>query len=195
LQGLLEALRGDPGIALDTLATLPGLLASEGAQDQAQVDIVRVFTSVPVGQRAETLGHARAVLARADVLGISHDTMLWAWPAAARAAHDLADTAAIGELLAQLDAAQPGHLAPMLRAERELVCARRSARDEAAAAALTAAIRGPARARPIISRTTSLITPSTSPASTPAPPKPPPLSPARSPPGYAAGRCSTGSTP
>jgi hypothetical protein len=46
--------------------------------------------------------------------------MCWAWPLAARAAHDLGDTIAIGELLTLLDSYQPGYLAPMLRAERDL---------------------------------------------------------------------------
>ena len=68
----------------------------------------------------------------------------WAWPLAARAAHDLRDTAATGELLALLDSYQPGHLAPMLRAERDLARARLAAGDgdPAAAAAFAAAISG-----------------------------------------------------
>ena len=54
------------------------------------------------------------------------------------------DTAAAGELLALLDSYQPGHLAPMLRAERDLVRARLAASDgdPAAAAAFAAAITG-----------------------------------------------------
>jgi hypothetical protein len=55
--------------------------------------------------------------------------MRWAWPLAARAAHDLRDSAAVGELLALLDSHQPGHLAPMLRAERDLARARLAAGD------------------------------------------------------------------
>ncbi len=50
--------------------------------------------------------------------------MCWAWPLAVRAAQDLGDITAIGELLALLDSYQPGHLAPMLRAERDLARAR-----------------------------------------------------------------------
>jgi hypothetical protein len=74
--------------------------------------------------------------------------MRWAWPLAARAAHDLGDTAAVGELLTLLDNQQPGHLAPMLRAERDLARARLAAGDgdgdgdgdKDAAAAFAAAI-------------------------------------------------------
>ncbi len=141
-RGWLAALRGDARTALDTLAALPGLLASEDLQDQASVDLVRAFSSVAAGQPAAALRHARHVLARADTLGISADTIRWAWPVAARAAHDLADTAAVSELLGQLDGAQPGHLAPMLRAERDLVRARLADRDASQAAAFSAAIRG-----------------------------------------------------
>ena len=71
--------------------------------------------------------------------------MQWAWPLAARAAHELADTTACAELLGQLDGAPPGHLAPILGAERDLVRARPAAAggDQAASAPdLAAAIRG-----------------------------------------------------
>ncbi len=143
-RGLLAALRGDPRSAQDTIAALPGLLASEHPQDRASVDIVRALSSAAAGQPAEALVHARAVLARADVLGISHETVRWAWTVAARAARDLADVAATMRLLAQLDAAEPGHLAPMLRAERDLARARLTARDRAEQAdeEFAAAIRG-----------------------------------------------------
>ena len=68
--------------------------------------------------------------------------MRWAWPLAARAAHDLGDSATTGELLTLLDDYQPGHLAPMLRAERDLALARLAAGDgdPDAAAAFTTAI-------------------------------------------------------
>jgi hypothetical protein len=103
------------------------MLASQDVQDQADVDVVRAFCSAAADRPAEALCHARAVLARADALGLSHEVVQWAWPLAARAAHDLADTAASAELLGRLDGAQPGHLAPILRAERDLVRARLAA--------------------------------------------------------------------
>ena len=69
--------------------------------------------------------------------------MRWSWPLAARCAYELDDTAAAVELLALLDSYQPGYLAPMLRAERDLVRARLAAGDGAgdATAAFTAAIK------------------------------------------------------
>jgi class 3 adenylate cyclase/tetratricopeptide (TPR) repeat protein len=142
-RGWLAALRGDGGTAQDTLAMLSGLLASEDLQEQALLHMVRAFISVAAGQPTETLGHARTVLARADALGIGQESVRWAWPVAVRAAHELTDTAATSQLLAQLDAAEPGHLIPMLRAERDLVRARLAARDHAAEGeAFAAAIRG-----------------------------------------------------
>ncbi len=82
------------------------------------------------------------MLAHTDTQGISSDFTSWAWSLAARAAFELGDTAATGELLALLDAHQPGYLAPMLRAERDLSRARLAASDydPQAAAAFAAAI-------------------------------------------------------
>jgi hypothetical protein len=75
---------------------------------------------------------------------MTHEHPRWAWPLAARAAHDLGDTAATGELLALLDACQPGHLAPMQRAERDLVHVglAGSGGDPASAASFAAAVSG-----------------------------------------------------
>ena len=68
----------------------------------------------------------------------------WAWPLAARAAHDLSDTTTTADLLALLDRHQPGELAPMQRAERDLARARLAAADSgpAGGAAFAAAIAG-----------------------------------------------------
>ena len=108
------------------------------------ISLVEAFTAAARRQPQDALRHARARLAHAGALGISHDYLRWAWPLAARAACELGDTAATRELLALLDAYQPGHLAPMLRAERDLARARLAARDgdPAAAAAFAAAISG-----------------------------------------------------
>jgi hypothetical protein len=93
---------------------------------------------------AAALRHARAALGHAGALGVSHEFLRWAWPLAARAAHDLSDTATTNDLLALLDGYQPGELAPMQRAERDLARARLTTLDggPAAAAAFTAAVTG-----------------------------------------------------
>jgi class 3 adenylate cyclase/tetratricopeptide (TPR) repeat protein len=136
----LAALRGDAGTAENVLAALPDMRASEDPQDKATISIVEAFTAAARGRPADALRHARGALTHADALGISVDALRWAWPLAARTAHELGDTAAARELLAQLDGYQPGHLAPMLRAERDLARARLTGHDDDAEAAWTSAI-------------------------------------------------------
>ncbi len=139
----VAALRGDAPAAQAILVGLGDLRASEGPQDQATIAAAEAFTAAALGQPAAALRHARAALGHAGALGISHEYLRWAWPLAARAAHDLADTDATHQLLALLDACRPGQLAPMQRAERDLACARLAASGadpDAGAAALTAAI-------------------------------------------------------
>ena len=135
-QGWLAALRGDTTAAQAMLAGLKDLRASEDPQDRALVSLVEGFTAAARRQPQAALGHARAILEHAGALGISHEPLRWAWPLAARAAHDLRDSAAVGELLTLLDDDQPGHLAPMLRAERDLARARLAAGDSDPAAAV-----------------------------------------------------------
>jgi class 3 adenylate cyclase/tetratricopeptide (TPR) repeat protein len=144
----LAALRGDAGTAQTMLAVLSDLRASEDPQEQAQISLVEAFTAVARRQPRDALRHARAELAHArafgGALGISDDRMLWGWALAARTAHDLGDADTTSELLAILDSCPPGHLPPMLKAERVLVRARISARDgdPSAGASLAAAVRG-----------------------------------------------------
>jgi class 3 adenylate cyclase/predicted ATPase len=143
-RGWVAALRGDTGTAETMLAGLRDLPASEDPQDKAAISIVEALTAASRGQPRDALRHARATLTHAGALGISHESSRWAWPLASRAAFELRDTAAARELLAQLDAYQPGHLVPMLRAERDLARARLVADDGAAdaAAAFASAIAG-----------------------------------------------------
>ena len=128
-RGWLAALRGDTQTAETMLAALPDLHASEELQDKTAVGLVEAFTATARRQPESALRQARAVLTHADALGISSDVARWAWPLAARSAYELGDTTAAHELLALLDARQPGHLAPMLQAERELAGARLAAYD------------------------------------------------------------------
>jgi len=146
-RGWLAALRGNAGTAETLLAALSGLRASEDLQDQSLAILPDAFTAAARGQPENALRHARAVLAHVDVLGISSTSLRWAWPLAARAAHELGDKTAVDGLIALLDSHQPGHLAPMLRAERDLSRARLAAADgdgdsDQATAAFAAAITG-----------------------------------------------------
>jgi hypothetical protein len=88
--------------------------------------MIEGFTAAARRQPKAALRHARAALTHADALGISHDYQRWAWPLASRAAHDLHDTATVGELLTLLGY-RPRHLAPMLQAELDLARARLAA--------------------------------------------------------------------
>jgi class 3 adenylate cyclase/tetratricopeptide (TPR) repeat protein len=134
-RGWVAALRGDTGTAEIMLAGLQDLSTSEDPQDKATISVTEAFTAAARGQPRDALRDARAALAYAGALGISHEFLRWAWPLAVRAAFELRDTAAVGDLLALLDAYRPGHLAPMQRAERDLARARLTAADGAAPAA------------------------------------------------------------
>jgi tetratricopeptide (TPR) repeat protein len=136
-RGWLAALRGDAATAETLLAALLDLRASEDLQDKSLISTAEAFTAAARGRPAETLRHARVALGHANALGISFEMLRWAWSLAARAAHELGDVAATRELLALLDAYQPGHLAPVQRAERDLARARLAARDGDGDAAAT----------------------------------------------------------
>jgi class 3 adenylate cyclase/tetratricopeptide (TPR) repeat protein len=140
----LAALRGDATTADTMLAGLGDMRVSEDVQDKSLVAVVEAFTAAARRQQQDILRSARAALAHARTLGMQFEVLRWAWPLATRTAYDLGDTAATGELLALLDSHQPGRVAPMLRAERDLARARLAARegDEGAGAAFAAAITG-----------------------------------------------------
>jgi class 3 adenylate cyclase/predicted ATPase len=140
----LAALRGDAPSAEAALAGLADLRASESYQDQTLIAVTEAFTAAARREPAAALRHARAALGHAAARGISDECLRWAWPLAARAACDLADTATTTELLALLDGYRPGELAPMQRAERDLARARLAAADGGPdpGPAFTAAITG-----------------------------------------------------
>ena len=195
----VAALRGDTPTAQATLAGLGDLRASEDPQDQATIAVAEAFTAAARWQPAAALRCARAILDEASALGIGHECLRWAWPLAARAAHDLSDTATTNDLLALLDGYQPGELAPMQRAERDLARARLTALDggPAAAAAFTAAVTGLRQhstpyhlAHGLLDHAAHLLAWART-----RPPRPRPVKPAISPSGWAASRCSTARTP
>jgi class 3 adenylate cyclase/predicted ATPase len=140
----VAALRGEAPAAQATLAGLGDLRASDDPQDQATIAVAEAFTAAARRQPTAALRHARAALDHAAALGISYEYLRWAWPLAARAAHDLADTATTRELLALLDGHPAGQLAPMQRAELDLARARLAAAggDPDSGPAFAAAITG-----------------------------------------------------
>jgi class 3 adenylate cyclase/tetratricopeptide (TPR) repeat protein len=141
-QGWLAALRGDADTAETMLAALGTWLASDDPGNQASICELQAHAAVARHQPEAALRYARAALthqARADVR-----IDAWPWALAARAAHDLGDAVAVGELLDLLDSHPPGQVGPVLRAERDLARARLAARDgdRAASAAFASAISG-----------------------------------------------------
>jgi tetratricopeptide (TPR) repeat protein len=140
----LAALRGDAETARATLDGLDDMRVSEDLQDVAVIAVVEAFTAAAHGDFSGALGQAQHALAHADALNLSFEALRWAWPLAARCAADLHDRAAVDELLALLDNQPPGHLVPLLRAERDLVRARLTGQenDAQAGAAFVAAVAG-----------------------------------------------------
>ena len=68
-------------------------------------------------------------------LSIAGDDGRWAWPLAARSAHEIGDLTTETELLEFCEQHPPGHLAPMQRAEALLIRARLAAAAQASDAA------------------------------------------------------------
>jgi predicted ATPase len=123
---VLAALRGD----LETAATLmgmEGLRSDEDLQDRGYELVTEMLVATASDQPGEVLRRVAEVPALIDAIGIRHEVVTWAWPLAARAAHELHDTATTSQLFALLDAHPRGHLPPLLRIERNLANARTSA--------------------------------------------------------------------
>ena len=124
----LVAARGDAAAAETMLATLQELRASEEPQLQAALSALDAFVAVARGEPENALRHARDVFVHLDALGF--DYMARTWALAIRAAFELADPAAVRELLAMLDSRPPGHVPALLRPERDLALARLAAADD-----------------------------------------------------------------
>ena len=123
IASLLAALRGDLADAA-AYAELPGLRASEDPQDLSGTALCDAFLAAAQNRYADSLDYAWAVLAHAPTLGIRLTFVRWAWPLAARSAHDIGAIDTVIELIALLDAYPVGHLPPLLRGERDLARAR-----------------------------------------------------------------------
>jgi class 3 adenylate cyclase/tetratricopeptide (TPR) repeat protein len=141
-RGWLAALRGDAEGSAAMLAGLRDLRSSEDSQDRVFVAAVDAFVAAAGGEAQDALRHARASFDQSGPLGVGFGITGWAWPLAARVAHELDDAAAVSELLAQLDAHPSGHVPAGLRAERDLTRARLAAAggDPAAGQALAGAV-------------------------------------------------------
>ena len=117
-------------------ANCSDLPASEDAQDLASVATARAFVATARDDLVEALRWSRCSLEHVErALSFAGDDGRWAWPLAARCAHQLGDLTAEAELLDICDRQRPGQLAPMQRAEALLIRARLAAAEHAADAA------------------------------------------------------------
>lgn len=129
---MLRALKGEPDEAL--LAAAATRINIEDTQDRAAFGTSQAFTALANGQLETALDHCLDVLGlvAADTwLSFAGDDGRWAWPLAARLAHDLGRYELETELLAQLAAQPHGTPAKLQRAEGELIGARLAAVDGA----------------------------------------------------------------
>jgi tetratricopeptide (TPR) repeat protein len=131
IRAIVAALRGD----LAEAAALLDLEARQIREDPQSVGYAQLAAALiaAADQRpAAALHHAQAVLDHADAVGIAHEVVIWAWPLAVRSALELTDGERAVQLVAFLDAHPPGHVPPLLRAERELATARMTASTDRA---------------------------------------------------------------
>jgi tetratricopeptide (TPR) repeat protein len=140
---LLRAFRGDRAGAAEWLPVLGGLADTEDAQELACAAAAYAAAAAAEASFAEALSYARRGLTFADALGLAAEAVRWVWSMAADAAFALEDYSEVRRLLGWLDDYPPGHIPPVLRAERLRIRARLLAieNNPEAGAAFDAAIK------------------------------------------------------
>ena len=126
---LLVALRGDSATARSILAGFEMLPDSDDPEDQSALATGEAMTAAVEGDPDAALEHALRALSFVDALGVSHEALRWGWPIATRLALDRGDRDVVDRMLAMLPVELPRLVPPLLRAERLLVLARRSAAE------------------------------------------------------------------
>jgi len=106
------------------MAIVDNFAGSEDTQDIAERATAMAAAAALDGSHERALSHARVSLAQAGAVNLRHDAIRWVWPIAADAALALEDDAEVLRLLDWLDDHPPGHIPPVLRAERLRVRAR-----------------------------------------------------------------------
>jgi hypothetical protein len=108
---------------------------SDDPEDLSALASGAALTAAAEERPAEAFEHCLDALSYVGALGLAHEVMRWCWPLATRIALDRGDAEAVDRLLALLPIELPGLLSPMLRAERQLVLARRAVAEGSDAAA------------------------------------------------------------
>ena len=120
---LLSAFSGDGDVDL-WLGVIQRSADTEDVQDLAQAAAAWSVASAFEGRHAEALEYGHHALAHGQTLGLSHDSIRWAWPTAADAALALGRHPETTELIDWLDDHPPGHIPAILRAERQRISAK-----------------------------------------------------------------------
>ncbi|MEJ7706550.1 MAG: hypothetical protein WKF82_04225 [Nocardioidaceae bacterium] len=138
---LLCAFSGDEATLAGVMPLVDDEAGSEDPQDIAAAASALAVAAAASGDHKRALRHAQHALAQIDALNLRSDGVRWSWPIAAEAALALGDNAEVERLLANLDHHRPGHIPPVLRAERLRIRARLLAAtgDQDAGAAFDAA--------------------------------------------------------
>jgi hypothetical protein len=141
--GLLYALSGDSARLADAVITAQIEVDSEDPQSRAAIATIEALAATSTGDHRQALDHARQALSYAGAISLRHDAVRWAWTIAADAALALGDDTELTGLETILDSHRPGHVPPVLRAERLRIRARDLANksDPAATEAFNSATR------------------------------------------------------
>jgi hypothetical protein len=121
---ILHSFSGDDA-ALDAVLNAIDLEANtEDPQDRAATATALAAATYFKGDFTEALRHAQRGLDEGHILNMRNDAVRWAWPIAADAALALGDESTVEQLIAQVDNYPVGHVASVLRVERQRVWAR-----------------------------------------------------------------------
>jgi hypothetical protein len=133
----LDLARGNSAAIEINFERAAALLADSGdTQDSAAFSAARAMLALERGELGECIAYVDETLGFAGQVGLTAETMRWAWPVGATAALRLSDHGEVERLLGWLADKPPGHVPPVLRADAALVrselAARRNGPDPAA---------------------------------------------------------------
>ncbi len=119
LGAMLAGLRGDVAHVENSAAALAAA-AAEDIQGAMYAKVIEILVASASDDFPHAIKLAREALDRGNALGFRHETFVWSWTLAFRAAQASGDLTTRGELLDQLDAQTDGYWPALLLAERQL---------------------------------------------------------------------------